>query len=162
MAEYTNVRISIEDRVAMLTIDHPPANAFNRATLLDLNAAMSELIANDQVKVIILTGAGEFAFVAGADINEIGAVKDADEALEFIKLGQNIFSKIEDCPKPVIAAINAVALGGGQELAMACHIRIAVGSRPVRPAGEQPGHHPRLGRHPTPAAADRHAPKPSS
>ena len=125
MAEYTNVRISIEDRVAILTIDHPPANAFNRATLLDLNAAMSELIANDQVKVIILTGAGEFAFVAGADINEIGAVKDADEALEFIKLGQNIFNKIEECPKPVIAAINAVALGGGQELAMACHIRIA-------------------------------------
>ena len=125
MAEYTNVRIAIEDRVAILTIDHPPANAFNRATLLDLNAAMSELIANDQVKVIILTGAGEFAFVAGADINEIGAVKDADEALEFIKLGQNIFNKIEECPKPVIAAINAVALGGGQELAMACHIRIA-------------------------------------
>jgi enoyl-CoA hydratase/carnithine racemase len=85
---------------------------------------MSDLIADDQVKVIIITGAGEFAFVAGADINEIGAVKDADEALEFIKLGQNIFSKIEASPKPVIAAINAVALGGGQELAMACHIRI--------------------------------------
>ena len=99
MAEYTNVRIAIEDRVAILTIDHPPANAFNRATLLDLNAAMSELIANDQVKVIILTGAGEFAFVAGADINEIGAVKDADEALEFIKLGQNIFNKIEGQPQ---------------------------------------------------------------
>jgi enoyl-CoA hydratase/carnithine racemase len=124
MAEYTNVRVAIEDRVAILTIDHPPANAFNHATLLDLNSAMSDLIADDQVKVIIITGAGEFAFVAGADINEIGAVKDADEALEFIKLGQNIFSKIEASPKPVIAAINAVALGGGQELAMACHIRI--------------------------------------
>ena len=124
MSEYTNVKITLEDRVAVLTIDHPPANAFNRATLIDLNAAMSELIANDQAKVIVITGAGQFAFVAGADINEIGAVKDGSEAMEFIKLGQNVFSKIEECPKPVIAAINAVALGGGWELAMACHIRI--------------------------------------
>jgi enoyl-CoA hydratase/carnithine racemase len=125
MAEYTNVKISIEDRVAILTLDHPPVNAFNRATLLDLNGAISELFANDQVKVIVITGAGDFAFVAGADINEIGAVKNGAEALEFIKLGQDIFSKIENGPKPVIAAINAVALGGGMELAMACHVRIA-------------------------------------
>lgn len=124
MSEYTNLRMAIEDRVAILTIDHPPANAFNRATITELGAAMDELIANDQVKVIIITGAGEFAFVAGADINEINAVKDAAEALEFIRLGQGVFNKIEDCPKPVIAAINAVALGGGLELAMACHIRI--------------------------------------
>jgi len=124
MAEYTNVRIAIEDRVAVLTIDHPPANAFNRATVTELGAAMDELIANEQVKVIIITGAGEFAFVAGADINEIGAVKDGGEALAFINLGQGVFNKIENSPKPVIAAINAVALGGGLELAMACHIRI--------------------------------------
>ena len=71
MAEYTNVKVELEDRVAILTIDHPPANAFNHATLADLDAALDELIANEQVKVIIITGAGEFAFVAGADINEI-------------------------------------------------------------------------------------------
>ncbi len=124
MAEYTNVKITIEDRVAVLTIDHPPANAFNWATLDDLDKAMDELIANDQVKVIIITGAGQFAFVAGADINEIAAVKTADEARAFILKGQAVFNKIEACPKPVIAAINAVALGGGWELAMACHIRI--------------------------------------
>ncbi len=124
MSEYTNVRIAMEDRVAILTIDHPPANAFNRATIADLGAAVDELIANDQVKVIIITGAGEFAFVAGADINEIAAVKDGAEALTFITQGQEIFNKIEACPKPVIAAINAVALGGGLELALACHIRI--------------------------------------
>ncbi|MCX7706838.1 MAG: enoyl-CoA hydratase-related protein [Anaerolineae bacterium] len=124
MAEYTNVKITIEDRVAVLTIDHPPANAFNWATLDDLDKAMDELIANDQVKVIIITGAGQFAFVAGADINEIAAVKTAEEARAFILKGQNVFNKIEACPKPVIAAINAVALGGGWELAMACHIRI--------------------------------------
>lgn len=124
MSEYTNVKITLEDRVAVLTIDHPPANAFNRATLTDLDAAMDELIANDQVKVIIITGAGQFAFVAGADINEIGAVQTSDEAKEFILKGQAVFNKIEACPKPVIAAINAVALGGGLELAMACHMRI--------------------------------------
>ncbi len=124
MGEYTNVRIALEDRVAVLTIDHPPANAFNRATLNDLDAAFDELIANEQVKVIIITGAGEFAFVAGADINEIAAVKDAAEAREFILKGQRLFDKIEACTKPVIAAINAVALGGGLEMAMACHIRI--------------------------------------
>ncbi len=124
MSEYTNVRIAIEDRVAVLTIDHPPANAFNHATVTELGAAMDELIANDQVKVIIITGAGEFAFVAGADINEIAQVKDSAEALAFIRLGQGVFNKIENCPKPVIAAINAVALGGGLELAAACHIRI--------------------------------------
>ena len=124
MSEYTNVRIAVEDRVAILTIDHPPANAFNHATVTELGAAMDELIANEQVKVIIITGAGEFAFVAGADINEIAQVKDSTEALEFIRLGQGVFNKIENCPKPVIAAINAVALGGGLELAAACHIRI--------------------------------------
>ena len=62
MAGYTNVKVSVEDRVAVLTIDHPPANAFNHATLADLDAALDELIADDQVKVIIITGAGEFAF----------------------------------------------------------------------------------------------------
>lgn len=124
MAEYTNVKITLEDRVAVLTIDHPPANAFNHATLDDLDAAMDELIANEQVKAIIITGAGQFAFVAGADINEIGAVKTGEEAREFILKGQAVFNKIEACPKPVIAAINAVALGGGLEMAMACHIRI--------------------------------------
>jgi len=125
MPEYTNVKITLEDRVAVLTIDHPPANAFNWATLNDLDAAMDELLANDQVKVIVITGAGQFAFVAGADINEIMAVKDKlDEARAFIVKGQELFSKIEASPKPVIAAINAVALGGGLELAMACHMRI--------------------------------------
>jgi enoyl-CoA hydratase/carnithine racemase len=125
MAEYTNVKVTLEDRVAVLTIDHPPANAFNWATLTDLEAAYDEAVANDQVKVIVITGAGQFAFVAGADINEIVAVKDQlDKAREFILKGQALFSKIENGPKPVIAAVNAVALGGGLELAMACHIRI--------------------------------------
>lgn len=124
MSEYTNVRIAIEERVATLTIDHPPANAFNGATVLDLDAAFDELLANDEVRVIIITGAGQFAFVAGADINEIAAIKSKDEALRLLLQGQAVINKIEASPKPVIAAVNAVALGGGWELAMACHLRI--------------------------------------
>ncbi len=125
MAEYTNVKTAIEDRVAILTIDHPPANAFNRQTLDDLEAAFDEMIANDQVKVIVITGAGQFAFAAGADINEMAAFgTDGATGRDFISKGQNLFSKIECGPKPVIAAINALALGGGMELAMACHMRI--------------------------------------
>lgn len=126
MGEYQYVHVTIEDRTAILTIDHPPANAFNKQTLGELEAAFDEVTANEQVKVIIITGAGQF-FVAGADINEIFAVKDKpDEAKAFIRQGQELFEKIEASKKPVIAAINGrVALGGGNELAMACHIRIA-------------------------------------
>jgi enoyl-CoA hydratase/carnithine racemase len=124
MGDY--VKTSVEDRAAILTIDHPPANAFNKQVLEDLEAAFDEATANDQVKVIIITGAGQF-FVAGADINEINAVKDdPDGALAFIRKGQNLFLKIEKSKKPVIAAVNGrFALGGGNELAMACHIRLA-------------------------------------
>jgi enoyl-CoA hydratase/carnithine racemase len=124
MAEYTNVKVVVEERVAVLTIDHPPANAFNKATVLDLEAAFDEVAANDQVKVIVITGAGQFAFVAGADINEIAQIKTSEQAKELLLKGQAIFNKIEASPKPVLAAVNAVALGGGLELAMACHMRI--------------------------------------
>ena len=83
MAEYTNVKVSVEDNVAILTIDHPPANAFNRATLNDLEAAFDDCVANDQVKAIIITGAGQFAFVAGADINELAQIKGPEDAASF-------------------------------------------------------------------------------
>ncbi len=126
MTEHQYVKVSVEDRIATLTIDHPPANAFNRQVVEELEAAFDEVTANDEVKAIIITGAGQF-FVAGADINEIYEVKDKpEEALAFIQRGKNLFNKIEASQKPVIAAINGrFALGGGNELAMACHIRIA-------------------------------------
>ena len=126
MGEYQTVKLSVEERTAILTIDNPPANAFNQQQLSDLEAAFDEAVGNEQVKVIIITAAGQF-FVAGADINEIYEVKDNTEAAyAFIKKGQNLFLKIEKCKKPVIAAINGrFALGGGNELAMACHIRLA-------------------------------------
>ncbi len=125
MGDYQNVKMSIEDRAAILTIDHPPANAFDTQTVTDLNDAFDECLADEQVKVIIVTGAGQF-FVAGADINEIKALEGYDDAYEVLRAGQKLFSKIEQSRKPVIAAINGRAcLGGGNELAMACHIRIA-------------------------------------
>jgi enoyl-CoA hydratase/carnithine racemase len=130
MADRQYVKISIEDRIALLTIDHPPANAFNAQTVDDLTSAFDEVYANPDVKVIIITGAGQFAFVAGADVNEIKGQIDLARAGQPVKTdlilkGQQLFTKVERSKKPVIAAINAVCLGGGNELAMACHIRIA-------------------------------------
>jgi enoyl-CoA hydratase len=130
MADRQYVRVSVEDRVATLTIDHPPANAFNEQTVNDLASAFDEVSADPKVKVVVITGAGQFAFIAGADINEIKAQIDRGRAGEevsrdLIVNGQQLFNRIEKSPKPVIAAINAVCLGGGLELAMACHIRIA-------------------------------------
>jgi enoyl-CoA hydratase/carnithine racemase len=125
MGEYQYVKVSIEERVAILTVDHPPANTFNTQTVMDLNAAFDEVSANPEVKAIIITGAGQNFFVAGADINEINALKGHDDAKEVVVKGQQLFSKIEASPKPVIAAINGICLGGGNEMAMSCHIRIA-------------------------------------
>lgn len=126
VTEYQYIHLSVEDRTAIITIDHPPANAFNKQVLTELGAAFIEATADDRVKVIIITGAGQF-FVAGADITEIRAVTDDREAARaMIEKGQNLFLQIEQSTKPVIAAINGrFALGGGNELAMACHIRLA-------------------------------------
>ncbi len=156
MGEYQYVKVSVEERIAILTIDHPPANAFDTRTVMDLNAAFDEVLANPEVKAIIITGAGQFAFVAGADINEINALKGHDDAKEVVVKGQQLFSKIEASPKPVIAAINAVCLGRRQRAwPWPATIRHRLGPRSLRPARNQPGHHPRLGRHPAPAALRR-------
>jgi enoyl-CoA hydratase len=130
MAERQYVKVSVEDRIAILTIDHPPANAFNEQTVRDLASAFDEVSADPEVKAIIITGAGQFTFVAGADINEIKDLIDLSRAskepkTDLILEGQQLFNRIEKSTKPVIAAINAICLGGGLELAMACHMRIA-------------------------------------
>lgn len=126
MAEYQNIKYGVQDRIAVIAIDHPPANAFDLRTLDELEAAFDEATASAEVKAIIITGAGQFAFVAGADINEIRNLASDYEAIKgFMTKGQQLFNKIEASKKPVIAAVNAVALGGGLELCLACHIRIA-------------------------------------
>lgn len=117
------IKLRMEERVAIVTIDHPPVNALNSATMNELSGTFDQLTADDAVKAIIITGNG-MAFVAGADINEIAGITDAENAKTLVTQGQALFTKIERSRKPVICAINGVALGGGLELAMACHIRI--------------------------------------
>ncbi|MBN1954880.1 MAG: enoyl-CoA hydratase/isomerase family protein [Anaerolineae bacterium] len=129
MGEWQYVRVEVEEQVAVLTIDHPPVNSFNKQVVTDLGEAMDELLADDAVKAIIITGGGTNAFVAGADIPEIKALLDQPDddyaaASAFIERGQGITLKVERSPKPVIAAINGFCLGGGLELAMSCHVRI--------------------------------------
>jgi enoyl-CoA hydratase/carnithine racemase len=125
MAEF--IRYTIEDKVAVLVIDHPPVNALNPQTLKELSEALDELNANPAVKAIVITGGGQLAFIAGADLGVIGGIvksRNLAEGTAMIELGQTVFNKIENSNKPVIAAINGVCLGGGLELAMACHMRV--------------------------------------
>jgi enoyl-CoA hydratase/carnithine racemase len=126
MADY--IRYTVEERVATLVIDHPPVNALNRQALTELEAAVDELSANSEVKVVVIIGGGQLAFIAGADVGDMAEIvksQDATAAQTMVELGQRVFGKIEGSPKPFIAAINGVCLGGGLELAMACHMRIA-------------------------------------
>ena len=122
---YENLILEIRDRVARVTINRPKVlNALNEKTVREIHAAFSSLRDNPDVGVVILTGSGEKAFVAGADINEL-AVMTPLQGEASSKLGQAAFREIETLGKPVIAAINGFALGGGCELALACHIRFA-------------------------------------
>lgn len=123
--QYANLLIELNGAVAWVTVNRPDKlNALNRATLTELQSAFDALRADAQVRVIVLTGAGPKAFVAGADIAEMRGL-NAIEARDFSKLGQDLMLSIEQCGKPVIAMINGFALGGGLELAMACAIRVA-------------------------------------
>jgi enoyl-CoA hydratase len=114
-----------DDAVAIVTINRPKVlNALNAQTIDELDQVMRELQRSDDVRAVVLTGAGEKSFVAGADINELAVLSPA-EGQRHGRRGQAVFDLIEHLGKPVIAAINGFALGGGCELAMACTIRIA-------------------------------------
>ena len=115
----------ISNHIAILTINRPEVlNAMNDEVVADLDTAVQSCIEDEQVGVIILTGAGEKAFVAGADIKKMQSM-GPEAALEFGKAGQQMTLTIENSPKPVIAAVNGFALGGGCEISLACHIRVA-------------------------------------
>jgi len=122
---YENVTYEVKDGVAVISVSRPKAlNALNGATLSELEDAFRDAFSDDAVGVVILTGAGEKAFVAGADIGEIAEL-NLETGKAFALRGQALLHLIESGPKPVIAAVNGYALGGGTEIAMACHIRIA-------------------------------------
>lgn len=122
---YQNLLYEKRDRIAYVTINRPDKlNALTAATMKELHDVFTSIAADDEVGVVILTGAGEKAFVAGADINEL-AVQRPVEGKRMSEYGQNVLRLIENLGKPVIAAINGYALGGGCELAMACTLRIA-------------------------------------
>lgn len=120
-----NLNIDHAEGILTISISRPEAlNALNLKTLSELITVLQQTYQHADYKGIILTGAGDKAFVAGADIKELSALT-RDQALAFAHNGQRLFKLMEDCPKPIIAAVNGYALGGGCELAMACHIRIA-------------------------------------
>lgn len=121
---YQNLTLAVSDRIATLTVNRPDKlNALNDATIAELGEAIADVVRRDDIGGVILTGAAR-AFVAGADISELSS-QSPMEGKARAAAGQRIFGMFERSPKPVIAAVNGFALGGGCELAMACHIRIA-------------------------------------
>ncbi len=124
--EYANLLVEREDGVCLVTINRPSAlNALNAATMEEMASVFGQLTADGEVRAVVVTGAGERAFVAGADLSELQALQSAAQAEALSRRGQRLFADIESLPQPVIAAVNGYALGGGCELALACDFRIA-------------------------------------
>jgi enoyl-CoA hydratase len=128
MAAFDNISLLIKGDILQITISRPTKlNALNHKTMGEIYQAIQQAYDSKEIKGIIFTGEGDRAFVAGADIAELAELNEVSSR-KFSENGQEIFAMIENCPKPVIAAVNGFALGGGCELAMACHLRIAVES----------------------------------
>src|ERR1700722_308863 len=122
---FENILLEKKNAIAYVTVNRPKVlNALTMATMEELRLAFHDIKNDDEIRVAILTGAGEKAFVAGADINEL-AVQDAVTGKKYAHRGQSVFNLIENLGKPVIACINGFALGGGCELALACTMRLA-------------------------------------
>ena len=122
---YTTLLTSLENNIFTITINRPDKlNALNREVMDDLNNVMDEVYKNPEIRSVIITGAGNKAFVAGADISEFSGLSQ-QQGMALAKKGQDVFFKVETCPTPVGAALKGFAFGGGCELAMACHFRIA-------------------------------------
>ncbi|NLU45189.1 MAG: crotonase [Acholeplasmataceae bacterium] len=125
MTEYKNLLVQMEQGITVVTINRPKSmNALNSSTLEEMKQLFAILAKDEATKIVIITGGGESAFVAGADIVEMQKLNPM-ESRKFSILGQTVFNTIENLPQIVIAAVNGYALGGGCELAMACDIRIA-------------------------------------
>ncbi|MBS1921187.1 MAG: enoyl-CoA hydratase/isomerase family protein [Bacteroidetes bacterium] len=122
---YQTLLTNLENGILTIIINRPDKlNALNKSVMEELNEVVDEIYKNSLIKAAIITGAGTKSFVAGADISEFLGLNH-EEAMMLSEKGQIIFFKIEDCPKPIVAAVNGFALGGGCELAMSCHFRVA-------------------------------------
>jgi enoyl-CoA hydratase len=115
--------LTIEEHIAVIKINHQPANAMSSQVFRELSNVLDEVEGNDAVRAIVVHGEGRF-FSAGADIREFTSIQDAKHASELARNGQVVFERVEKFPKPIIAAIHGAALGGGLEFAMSCHMRI--------------------------------------
>lgn len=125
---YQNIKLEIKDKTAWITIDRESKlNALNKDTIGELKSAVEEAENDGSVRSLIITGSGQKAFVAGADIQEFLG-KSKEEAMALSEFGHDLMDRISNLSKPVIAAINGFALGGGLELALACHLRVASNS----------------------------------
>ena len=124
--DFENIIFDVKDSIALITFNRPKAmNAMNPATFRELAIIIETCKTDNQIKAVVLTGAGDRAFVAGADITKLNKLGSAMEAMDFIELGHNTLRSLELLGKPVIAAINGVALGGGAEIAVSCDFRFA-------------------------------------
>jgi enoyl-CoA hydratase/carnithine racemase len=122
---FETLTLAREETYAVITLNRPPANAISEQLITEVNAALNALQTDDSVRVIILTGAGDKIFCGGADLASAFSGGDIEQ---FIRFGNSVMRKIERFPKPVIAAINGHAMGGGMEMAMACHLRLMTDS----------------------------------
>jgi enoyl-CoA hydratase/carnithine racemase len=118
---FETITLAREDSYALITLNRPPANAISEQLITEVNAALTSVQTDDSVRAIIVTGAGDKIFCGGADLGSAFSGGDIDQ---FIRFGNSVMRKIERFPKPVIAAINGHAMGGGMEIAMACHLRL--------------------------------------
>jgi enoyl-CoA hydratase/carnithine racemase len=118
---FETLTLAREESYALITLNRPPANAISEQLITDVNAALNSVQTDDSVRAVIITGAGEKIFCGGADL---GSAFSGGDVEQFIRFGNSVMRKIERFPKPVIAAINGHAMGGGMEMAMACHLRL--------------------------------------
>jgi enoyl-CoA hydratase/carnithine racemase len=118
---YDTLILSREEAVAVITLNRPPANAISEPLIRELNAALNDVHGDEAIRAVIITGSGERIFCGGADL---GSALTGGDVESFIRFGNGVMRKIERFPKPIIAAINGHAMGGGCEIAMACHLRL--------------------------------------
>ena len=118
---FETITLAREESYAVITLNRPPANAISEPLITEVNAALTSVQTDDSVRAVIITGAGDKIFCGGADL---GSAFSGGDIEQFIRFGNSVMRKIERFPKPVIAAINGHAMGGGMEIAMACHLRL--------------------------------------